>query len=133
VRTSAGLDGADAFGRKRLVADEELAIAQKLQSDGKHELAYARFKQVAKSFPDTPAANIAGDAVAKYEQDPAFVKRANETAAGGKAKGTLNLAQSYRNAGRREQARAKYREVIDSYPGTSYAETAARELAAMGK
>ena len=37
--------------------------------------------------------------MAKYEQDPAFVKRANETAAAGKAKGMLNLAKSYRTAG----------------------------------
>ena len=43
----------------------------------------------------------------------------------------LSLADSYRTAGRAEQARKKYQEVIDTYPGTSFAEQAKSAIAAM--
>jgi thiol-disulfide isomerase/thioredoxin len=116
---------------KSAKADTELAVAQQLATDKKDEQAYARYKGIVKQFPGTDAAKSAADAIKTYEQDPAFVKRANEAAAGGKAKGMLGLAQSYKSAGRTEQARAKYQEVIDQFPGTSFAETAARDLAAL--
>jgi len=118
---------------KAAKADAELAIAQKLQQDGKDELAYARYRQIVKQFPQTEAATAAQQAVATYEKDPAFVQHATEATAGGKAKGALALAQSYRNSGRPDLAKKKYQDVIQEFPGTSYAETAARELAAMGQ
>ncbi len=122
-----------AAAEKNAKASDELAIAQKLQSDKKDEQAYARFKLIAKQFPGTEAAASAQQAVAAYEQDPAFVRRANESAAAVKAKGLLGLAQNYRNAGHADMARRKYQEVIDTYPNTSFAEIATRELAATAK
>ena len=50
-----------------------------------------------------------------------------------KAKSALSVADSYRKAGNVERAREKYQSVIDQFPGTSYAETARRQLAEMGK
>jgi tetratricopeptide (TPR) repeat protein len=119
--------------QKESKAAEDLAVAERLAADGSHEQAYVRFRELVKRFPATPAATTAAEAVKKYEQDPSFAQRANEVAAAGKAKGVLSLAQNYRTAGRREQARAKYQEVIDQFPGTSYAQTAAKELAALGR
>ena len=120
-----------AAAAKTAKADEELAVAQKLQADGKHELAYARFKQIVKSFEGTTAATSAAEAVAKYEQDPAFTKRANETTGASKAKGLLALAQSYRKSNRLDLARKKYQEVIDTYPNTSFADEASKALKEM--
>jgi TolA-binding protein len=122
-----------AAAQKDAKASEELAIAQKLQAEGKNELAFARFQQIVKQFPSTDAAKTAAQAVKMYESDPAFVRRANESAASGKAKGMLALAQSYRAASRTDLARKKYQEVIDTFPGTSYATTAAKALAELGR
>jgi TolA-binding protein len=71
--------------------------------------------------------------VAEYEKDPAFVKRANEAAAATKAASAMKVAQSYVTAGHPELARKKYQEIIDQFPGTSYAEQAKKAIAAMGK
>jgi thiol-disulfide isomerase/thioredoxin len=112
-------------------ADAELAAAQALQAEKKDEQAYAKFKAITKQYAKSPAAATAAEAVAVYEKDPAFVKRANETAAGGKAKGMLSLAQTFARSYKTEQARKKYQEVIDQFPGTSYADTAKKEMAAL--
>jgi TolA-binding protein len=112
-------------------AGEELAAAQQLQADGNNEQAYVKFKSIARNYADTEAAQVAQAAVAEYEKDPAFAKRANETVAGGKAKGMLGLAQSYKTSGKPELAKKKYQEVVDQFPDTSYAETAKKELSAM--
>ena len=112
-------------------AAEELAVAQQLKSDGKDEQAYVKFKAVARAAPDSDAGKSAAAAAAEYEKDPAFVKRANEANAGGKAKGMIGLAQSYKRSGKPELAKKKYQEVIDQFPDTSYAETAKKELAAI--
>jgi thiol-disulfide isomerase/thioredoxin len=112
-------------------AEADLAVAQQLQSDKKDEQAYVKFKAITKQYAKSPAAATAAEAVATYEKDPAFVKRANESAAGGKAKGMIGLAQSYASAGKKDQARQKYQDVIDQFPGTTYAETAKKELAAL--
>jgi thiol-disulfide isomerase/thioredoxin len=109
-----------------------LAAAKSLQSSKKDEEAYAGFKAVAKDYADTPSAAPASAAVAAYEKDAAFVKRVNEATAGAKAKGVLALAQNYRAAGRKDLARKKYESIISEFPGTSFAETAAKEMKAMG-
>jgi thiol-disulfide isomerase/thioredoxin len=122
-----------AAAQKDAKASEELAIAQKLQAEGKNELAFTRYQQIVKQFPSTDAGKTAAQAVKMYESDPAFVRRANESTAAGKAKGMLALAQSYRAASRTDLARKKYQEVIDTFPGTSFATTAAKALAELGR
>ena len=109
-------------------ADAALAEARKLRDDGKAEEAYAHFKAVAGEFNGTPAAAAAAEAVKTYEADPAFIRRAKDRAAAPKAKAALNLAENYRSAGMAEKAKEKYREVIQQFPDTSYAEIATREL-----
>ncbi|HWE96064.1 MAG TPA: TlpA disulfide reductase family protein [Tepidisphaeraceae bacterium] len=115
-------------------ADEALAAAVKLKDAKKDDLAYAHFKQVAKDFADTDAATTAAGEVKAYEKrDPDIMKRANESAASGKAKAALSVAQSYRRAGRADLAKAKYQSIITDFPGTSFAETAKEEMSAMGE
>jgi thiol-disulfide isomerase/thioredoxin len=114
-------------------ADEALAAAKKTQSAGKHEQAYTQFKSVTKLYASTPAADAAAEQVAKYEKDPVFVKRANEKAAESKARSALSMAANYKSANRPDKAREKLQSIIDDFPGTSYAETAKKELAALNK
>jgi thiol-disulfide isomerase/thioredoxin len=110
--------------QKAKTAEDELGIAKRLQSDGKDEAAYMKFKSVAASFAGTPAADQAKAAVAAYEKNPALVQKANEAAAAGKAKGIMGMAENYAKIGRADLAKKKYQEVIAAYPGTSYAKAA---------
>jgi hypothetical protein len=59
-------------------ASEELSVAQQLKTDGKDEQAYVKFKAITPAYPDTDAAQTAQAAVAEYEKDPAFAKRASD-------------------------------------------------------
>ena len=114
-------------------ADEALAVAQDLAKQKKDELAYARYKAIAREFPDTSAATTAAAALKRYEGDAAFVKRVGEKEATARAKAALSMARSYRTAGKTDQARQKYQSVIQEFPATQYAQTARQELAALGK
>ncbi len=114
-------------------AEQALAVAQKLKDAKKDTLAYAKFKDVVASFAETPAAATAAEEVKNYEKDPAFVKQAVGGANDTKAKGALNMAASYKSAGRNDMARKKYQEVIDQFPNTPFADTAKAALATLPK
>jgi TolA-binding protein len=114
-------------------AEEALAAARELEKQKKDELAYNRYKSIAKEFPDTAAATTAAAVVKRYESDPAFVKRINEKETGTKAKAALSMARSYRTAQKTEQARQKYQSIIKEFPNTPYAQTAQQELSSLGR
>ena len=105
-----------------------LAVAARLESDKKPMPAYQRYQECAQKFADTDAGKTAGEAVARYESDPAFKAQALDAAAGTKAKGQLGLARSYLAAGRPQLAAEKLKGIIADYPGTSYAAEAQAEL-----
>jgi outer membrane protein assembly factor BamD (BamD/ComL family) len=112
-------------------AADALAAAQKLKAEKKDDQAYLRFKTIAKDFADTPSGAVAAAMVTEYEKNPAFVKSVTDNANSAKAKSTLKLAQSYRDAGRSDLARKKYQAVIDEFPNTTFAEQARKEIASM--
>jgi hypothetical protein len=92
-----------------------------MKTDKRHEQAYLKFKTIAKAYADTPAGADAQAAVADYEKDAAFVRKANDSVASGKAKGMLGLAIGYVRAGKPELAKKKYEEIIAAFPGTTEA------------
>jgi tetratricopeptide (TPR) repeat protein len=109
-------------------AESALGEAKKMRDDGKAEEAYEKFQTVATQFADTPAATAAADAVKAYDADPAFQRKMKNRAAAPKARQLLNLAENYRNAGRLDEARKRYQDVINQFPGSSFADTARAEL-----
>jgi tetratricopeptide (TPR) repeat protein len=109
-------------------AEGALSDAKKLRDDGKAEEAYEKFQAVASQFADTPAAAAAAEAVKAYDAEPAFQRKMKDRVAAPKARQMLNLAENYRNAGRLDEARKRYQEVIDQFPGTTFADTARAEL-----
>ncbi|CAN5599502.1 hypothetical protein BH10PLA1_BH10PLA1_20730 [soil metagenome] len=115
--------------RRNTLAAAELDVAEKLKEAKKDEAAYLKFKSIAKTYAGTPPGDTAAAAVAEYEKDTAFVKRVNESAGGAKAKAALSMAASYVQSGRIDLAKKKYQDVIDQFPGTSFAATAKTELA----
>ena len=122
-----------AQAEKNTKSDEALAAADKLRAEKKHELAYARYKEIVKAFAGSDAAASAETQVKKYEQDTAFITKVNGQAGATRAKAALSMALNYKNAGNVELARKKYESVIHDFPGTSYAETARQALAELGQ
>jgi len=61
------------------------------------------------------------------------VKRVIEKESAVRAKAALSMARSYKGARKLDQAREKYQSIITDYPGTSYADTARAEMAALAK
>ena len=109
----------------------ELAVAKKFQADKKDDQAYAKYKLVASAFAGTEGGNIAAAEAAKYEKDAAFMKKQKESSIAGKANSALSLARAYAGSGNKDLAMKKYQSVIAEFPGTSYATTAQKEMAAM--
>ncbi len=116
---------------KNASANAALEEAQKLKDDKKDSLAYPRFKQVVAAFPGTPAAATAADAVKEYEQDSAFMAQLKASGDSTKAKAALSMADNYRKAGNTEAAKAKYQQVVDQFPGSTFADRAQRALTEM--
>jgi tetratricopeptide (TPR) repeat protein len=114
-------------------SEEALAAAKKLKGDKKDEQAYLAFKDVARQYAALPAGAAAAEEVAAYEKDPSFVKRVTTGASEAKARAALNLANSYKNAGRADLAKTKYQAVIDQFPGTPSAEDAKKALEELPK
>ena len=112
-------------------ADIALTVAQKLQTEKKDALAYQRYKEITAQFAGTPAAVTAASALAVYEKDSVFMKNVIGTQNAAKAKALLGMADNYRNAGKGEQAKKKYQEVVDEYPGTPQAASAKKALSEM--
>jgi TolA-binding protein len=117
----------------RSACDRAGAVAQKLQAEKKHEQAYAAFKAVITQFANTSAAETAQAEMKHYEKDPNFLKRANTASLQRQAESMLNMAVSYKAAGRYDLARQQFHAVIEQFPNTTFAETAKRELADLPK
>jgi TolA-binding protein len=113
-------------------AQQALTVAYKLQTDGKDELAYARFKSIPSDYPDTPAASVAQGEIKNYEANTKFMQAVSRSKLA-QARSALSLADSYRRSGKLDLAKAKYQEVIDQFPGTKEADTAASALTSLTK
>jgi len=116
---------------REAVAKTALAEARKLRDNRQDTAAYIKFKAIATDYPTTESGADATTAVKAYESDPDFMRRMKEESIAAKAKAALGLGDSYRTAGHTAQAKAKYQEVIDSFPNTRFAEQAKAALDAM--
>lgn len=105
--------------------------AKSLAEQKKHGEAYNSLKRLLDQHPKAAAASEARGLFRQYERDPALVRRANDAAAGDKPKSLLNMARNYKNIGKKDEARRRLQEVVDQFPGTSYADEAKKELASM--
>jgi thiol-disulfide isomerase/thioredoxin len=122
----------DLEAQKKLAdSADALAVANQLRKEKKDDLAYPRFEQIVKEYPGTPAAADAADAVKAYKSNTAFMTAYVAKTSGKKAQSELSMADMYRSAGSTEKAKTKYQEVIDSYPGTPWADQAKKSIEAM--
>jgi thiol-disulfide isomerase/thioredoxin len=127
-------DKAARDAEREAIANAGLTVARKFQADGKHDLAYAKFKQVAADYAGSASAATAAEQVKVYDKEhPELAQGEKDAVVGGKAKAALSMAESYKNSGNYDLAKAKYRSIIATYPRTEYAETAKQELLRMGQ
>jgi TolA-binding protein len=109
-------------------AADALTTANQLKSDKKDDLAYPQFQMIVKAYPHSPAATEATAAVKAYEANTPFITQYNSRNNKKKAEGLLLMADNFRSMGSNTKARAKYQEVLDQYPGTSWAESAKKGM-----
>lgn len=119
------LEGAE----RKANAAAALTVAKKLRDAGADESAYHKFKSITLDYPETPAATEAAEVVKTYDADSNFQLKLKDNATASKAKPALSMADSYAKNGMTAQAKQKYQEIIDEYPGTTYADNAKKALA----
>lgn len=117
-------------------AQAALDQAKKLAADGKDDDAYARYRMIANEYPGATASGEAREAIARYEADPVFAERRKKPAEVGpaeKAASILSLADNYATAGKVEEARAKYQQILKDYGDTPAAVKVKKRLADLDK
>lgn len=91
--------------------------------------AILRFETVVKDYGDQRVANDARQELARLRKDPKITRKANDQAAASQSTVWLSIARTWKANGRPERAKAYFEKVIKTFPGTSFAEDAAKELA----
>ena len=82
-------------------------------------------------YAETAAAGDALIAVKAYDNDPIFMQKRRDAIAAPKAELALRSAENYVRNGRSDLARRKLQDVVDSFPGTTFAEKAKKSLEAL--
>jgi len=116
---------AEASARAQRAATE-LEHAQKLLDAKDYVAGVAALDGIAKAYPDTPAATEAQAKAASLRADKAIGAQIREAAAARECKGLLSLARNLIASHRPDAARPYLQKIITNYPGTSYAEEAAK-------
>lgn len=99
----------------------------------KYAIAFDRLKQVQKEYPDQP--RFVEEAKWQYDllqKNPVAVRKARDEVAVGQCKIWLSFARTWKGNNNMVRASEYYRKVIDTFPGTTFAETAERELSRGG-
>lgn len=107
---------------------KQLARAEEYLKKENYAKALSLLDEVAEKYAGTAAGSKAKARAEALRADGEIMRRAREQEAEKVCKGWLSMARSYAKNGMVDQARAKYEEIIEKYPGTSFAEEAQREL-----
>jgi pentatricopeptide repeat protein len=97
----------------------------------RYDKALSGFEQVAKDFAETEHGKKAAKKVEQMRADETVMVSIREGRAAKKCNGWLQMARGLVKNGKPDAARKYYQQIIDEYPGTSFADTARIELAAL--
>ena len=112
----------------RKEAEQRMGKAEGFLKRGDYAKAIGAFDDIAKDFDGTPAGEKAKARAAELRADPKIGPAAREQEAEKVCKGWLSMGKSYAQNGMTAQAKAQFERIIKEYPGTSFAEEAAKEL-----
>jgi len=115
--------------KARRAAEKALTKAEGDIKKGQYARGLKALDEVAKKFAGTPLGDKAKAAADALRADEEIMKVALEQAAAKYCKGWLSMARSFAKNGMNGKAKEKYQEIIDKFPGTSFAEVAAEEMA----
>lgn len=115
--------------KARRQAEKALQKAQSDIEDGDYARGLKALDDVAEKYAGSPLGEKAKAAADALRADEEKMAEAREQAAAKYCKGWLSMARSFARNGMKDEAIAKYQEIIDKYPGTSFAEVAAEEMA----
>ncbi len=117
-------------GEKENEARAKLFTAQQLLHDLKLGEAYAAMRQVAKDFADTETAAASKRIMSRMEANKPVMALVRDQLAARDCKGWLAQARSLsRTRSGRLKAKRLYRQIISTYPDTTYADEATKALA----
>jgi TolA-binding protein len=101
-----------------------------------HERDYARaldsFRALVRLLPGSDYARVAQKRIDELEADPVVQRHIAESKVAPEAQRLLKLARAHRRVGDKVKATLCYRQVIEKFPGTFFAEDAQQELDDLG-
>jgi cytochrome c biogenesis protein CcmG/thiol:disulfide interchange protein DsbE len=106
-----------------------LTSAVELLWERKFGECHEKLRQIAADFAETPAGQDARKLLSRLEKHPRIMSSVRDYQARAECERLLAEARSFRQTGNYDKARQILRSIIEKYPGTSYADTAYRELA----
>jgi hypothetical protein len=113
-------------------AQEALTAARRLRDSEQHTAAYQHLKAVVTDYPHTAAAASAAELIAAYEMNAPLMEKIHREINAAKAESMLSIARNYAATKMNDQARQKYRAIMEQFPGTEQAATGKREMDALG-
>lgn len=93
--------------------------------------AWQGLETIANDFSDSEAATKSQTVRSRMEQNPRVMREVRDFTSAPHCRRLMSQAESFAQRGNLERARALYREILDSYPETTWADQAAKRLAEM--
>lgn len=107
---------------------DELAAANKLFESQQYAKALKEYEKIAKANKDSEAGKKAAAKVKEIKADKTIYGAIVKAEADKQAPKLMKMAADMADAGKPEQARKYYKQIVDKYPGTEHAEKAQAEL-----
>lgn len=120
---------ADLQKKREELAQQRLAAAQEHKTAGRELQAYRGFKQTAERYANTPAGKAAAEQITAYEADAAMMEKIKKAEQEEDATSLLRMANNYRSSDNEDKAIEIYKQVIERFPNTEWAEKASQALA----
>jgi len=108
--------------------DDLLEKARGYDEEGKYADAFRAYARLAKENPDSDYAREAERRIKKLRDDPNLAKAIADAEAGGEARSMLTRARNFAMGKITDKAIPEYEKIILRFPGTTYADSAQREL-----
>jgi tetratricopeptide (TPR) repeat protein len=113
--------------------DRRLGAADAAYQTGDYAEALREYSFVSQSFPGTDAAKKAAARISDMRTDPAVQRHLLEAEREAEINSKFQLAENLLNAGKYDRAAAAYREIVEKYPNSPYAEKAMQRLRDLGE
>ena len=116
---------------RKAAAEDLLADAKLYIESGDLLRGVGCYKQLAQQHADAPQGKEAQETLAAFDADDEFQKQLQACQADAKCRTLLSLARSYRANKLFDAARSNYKQVLEQFPDSQFAQSASEELKAL--